>query len=292
MDCHHHIFKKKKKHPFVSPLLNVEHLTKVYNIGFFSRRSIVAVDDVSFSLGEGEIISVVGESGSGKTTMAKVVLRLLPPTSGAVLFEGRDVWSLTRRDELKWYWRRVHGIFQDPYASFNPMYKVDRILRQALSLIDDGKAGDPDEIVREALKQVGLKPEHVLGKYPHELSGGMRQRIMIARCFMLKPKLVIADEPTSMIDASTRAGILELFLKLREDNKTSVIFITHDLGLAYYVSDRILIMYKGRLVEEKTPDELLERAEHPYTKRLLSDVPLLYRRWGEPIKSDSGERPA
>ncbi|MEM0024085.1 MAG: ABC transporter ATP-binding protein [Thermofilaceae archaeon] len=271
-------------------LLRVESLTKVYNVGFFSRKSIVAVDDVSFTLDEGEIVSVVGESGSGKTTMAKVILRLLPPTSGRVVFERRDVWSLKSRDELKWYWRRVHGIFQDPYASYNPLHKVERILYQALNLLDNKEVGDPDEMVKEALKQVGLKPEHVLSKYPHELSGGMRQRIMIARCFMLKPKLVIADEPTSMIDASTRAGILDLFLKLREENKTSVVFITHDLGLAYYVSDRILVMYKGRIVDEKAPDELLEKAEHPYTRRLLQDVPLLYRKWGEPLKAINEER--
>lgn len=271
-------------------LLRVESLTKVYNVGFFSRKSIVAVDNVSFTLDEGEIVSVVGESGSGKTTMAKVILRLLPPTSGRVVFEGKDVWSLKSRDELKWYWRRVHGIFQDPYASYNPLHKAERILYQALNLLDSKEVGDPDEMVKEALRQVGLKPEHVLGKYPHELSGGMRQRIMIARCFMLKPKLVIADEPTSMIDASTRAGILDLFLKLREENKTSVMFITHDLGLAYYVSDRILVMYKGRIVDEKAPDELLEKAEHPYTRRLLQDVPLLYRKWGEPLKTINAER--
>lgn len=274
----------------MAELLKVEHLTKVYNVGFFSRKSIVAVDDVSFALSEGEIVSVVGESGSGKTTMAKIILRLLPPTSGRALFEGRDVWDLRRRDELKWYWSRVHGIFQDPYASFNPLHRVERILYQALNLLGEGEAGDPDEIVKEALKQVGLKPEEVLGKYPHELSGGMRQRIMIARCFMLKPKLVIADEPTSMIDASTRAGILELFLKMRKENRTSVMFITHDLGLAYYVSDRVLIMYKGKIVEEGSPDELLEKAEHPYTRRLLQDVPLLYRKWSETIKVIGAER--
>ncbi|MEM1909831.1 MAG: ABC transporter ATP-binding protein [Thermofilaceae archaeon] len=263
----------------MNPLLSVENLMKIYTIGFFARKSIVAVDNVSFSLKEGEIISVVGESGSGKTTMAKIILRLLPPTSGTVKFEGKDVWSLKRREELKWYWSRVHGIFQDPYASFNPLFRVERVLYQALQLIDKNKVGEPDEMIREALKWVGLKPEEVLGKYPHELSGGMRQRIMIARCFLLKPKLLIADEPTSMIDASTRAGILELFLRLRDENRSSMIFITHDLGLAYYISDRILIMHKGKIVEEKTPEELLTKAEHPYTKRLLRDVPLLYRKW-------------
>ncbi len=262
----------------MSYLLDVRYVTKVYTAGLLSRERITAVNNVNFKLNSGEIISIVGESGSGKTTLAKIILRLLPPTSGSVYFEGKDVWSIKRREELRQYWRQVHGIFQDPYASFNPMFKVRRILYQALSLLDENERGDPEGLVREALKSVGLQPD-ALDKYPHELSGGMRQRIMVARCFMLRPKLVIADEPTSMIDASTRAGILKLFTKLREENNTSIIFITHDLGLAYYVSDRILIMYKGEIVEERTPDELLEKVEHPYTKRLLSDVPFLYRKW-------------
>jgi len=263
-------------------MLSVESLTKIYNIGFFSKKSIIAVDNVSFTVNRSEIISLVGESGSGKTTVAKIILRLLPPTSGSVVFEGKNVWTLKNSEELKWYWRNVHGVFQDPYSSFNPVRKIDRILYQTFNLFDKKdieKIGDKDEIVRNALKEVGLRPEAVLGKYPHELSGGMRQRIMIARCFILRPKLIIADEPTSMIDASTRAGILNLFLKLRDEYGSSVIFITHDLGLAYYVSDRILVMYKGRIVEEKTPEELLERPEHPYTKRLVEDVPLIYRKW-------------
>lgn len=266
----------------MNTLLQVENLTKIFNIGFFSRKEIVAVDNVNFDVREGEIISLVGESGSGKTTTAKIILRLIPPSRGTVKFLGKDVWSLKTREELKWYWRNVHGVFQDPYASFNPVKKVDNFLYQVFNLYDRdelNETGDRESIVRDALKAVGLRPEYVLGKYPHELSGGMRQRIMVARCFMLKPKLVVADEPTSMIDASTRAGVLKLFLSLRDEHKTSVIFITHDLGLAYYVSDRILIMYKGRLVEEKSPDDLLEKAEHPYTRKLLSDVPLLYRRW-------------
>jgi len=265
-------------------MLKVENLTKIFPVGLFSRKNIVAVNNISFSIRPGEIVSLVGESGSGKTTTAKMILRLLRPTSGKILFEGRDVWRLKGSKELKWYWRNVHGIFQDPFASFNPIRKVDRILYQAFNLLDEeelNKRGDKDEVVREALKEVGLRPEAVLGKYPHELSGGMRQRIMIARCFMLRPKVILADEPTSMIDASTRAGILKLFLRLRNENGSSVIFITHDLGLAYYVSDRIFIMYKGEIVEENTPDELLANAEHPYTKKLLEDVPLLYRRWSD-----------
>lgn len=260
------------------PLLEVKGLTKIFTVGLFKRREIVAVNNISFHVNPGEFMSLVGESGSGKTTTARMILRLLPPTSGSIIFEGKNVWKLNDLDELRWYWKNVHGIFQDPYASFNPLHRIDRVLNQVFTLVVDSKM-DRDRLIKEALKEVGLRPQEVLGRYPHELSGGQRQRIMIARCYMLKPKLILADEPISMIDASTRASILQLFSRLRDEYKTSVIFITHDLGLAYYVSDRILIMYKGSIVEEGTPDEILEHPQHPYTKRLKEDVPLLYRKW-------------
>jgi len=249
-------------------------------VGLFRRREIVAVNDVSFEAKPGEFLSLVGESGSGKTTTAKIILKLLQPTSGSIIFEGKNVWELRSLEELRWYWRQVHGIFQDPYASFNPLHKIDRVLYQVFSLIGYSGA-DGDSSVKEALREVGLRPEDVLGRYPHELSGGQRQRIMVARCYLLKPKLILADEPISMIDASARAGVVQLFLRLREHLATSIIFITHDLGLAYYVSNRILIMYKGSLVEEGSPDEVMEHPQHPYTKRLREDVPLLYKKWSE-----------
>ncbi|MCD6443812.1 ABC transporter ATP-binding protein [Candidatus Bathyarchaeota archaeon] len=259
-------------------LLEVKNLTKIFTVGFLRRKEIVAVKDISFNVKESEFVSLVGESGSGKTTTARMILRLLRPTSGSVVFRDRDVWSLRTLNDLRWYWRQVHGIFQDPFASFNPLYKVDRVLYQVFSLLGDNDV-DKESLVKEALKEVGLRPEEVLGRYPHELSGGQRQRLMIARCYLLKPKLILADEPISMIDASTRAGILQLFSKLRDEYKTSIIFITHDLGLAYYVSDRILIMHKGSIVEEGPPEEIMEHPQHPYTKRLREDVPLLYRKW-------------
>ena len=259
-------------------LLEVKNLTKIFTVGFLRRKEIVAVKDISFNVKESEFVSLVGESGSGKTTTARMILRLLRPTSGSVVFRDRDVWSLRTLNDLRWYWRQVHGIFQDPFASFNPLYKVDRVLYQVFSLLGDNDV-DKESLVKEALKEVGLRPEEVLGRYPHELSGGQRQRLMIARCYLLKPKLILADEPISMIDASTRAGILQLFSKLRDEYKTSIIFITHDLGLAYYVSDRILIMHKGSIVEEGSPEEIMEHPQHPYTKRLREDVPLLYRKW-------------
>ena len=263
------------------PLLEVRNLTKIYETGFIRRRRILAVDNISFDMKEGEIVSLVGQSGSGKTTTAKMILRLLPPTSGTIRFEGRDIWrELRHRHELAEYWKRVHAVFQDPYASYNPFYTVDRVLNQALRLLGiDPRSEEGKSLVKEALNYVGLNPGDVLGKYPHQLSGGQRQRLMIARCWILKPKLILADEPVSMIDASMRGSIIRLFEKLRDDYRTSMIFITHDLGLAYYISDRILVMYKGRIVEEGTPDEVVMHPQHEYTKLLVASVPTLYKKW-------------
>jgi len=263
------------------PLLEVKNLTKVYEAGFVKKRRIIAVDNVTFEVNEGEVASLVGESGSGKTTTAKIILRLLPPTSGNVVFQGKDIWrDLKTKEDLKDYWKKVHAVFQDPYASYNPFYTIDRILNQALELLGvDPKSDEGKRLIREALMYVGLVPEDVLGKYPHQLSGGQRQRIMIARCWLLKPKLILADEPVSMIDASMRGAIIKLFMNLRDDYKTSTIFITHDMGLAYYVSDRILVMYRGKIVDQGSPDELVKNPKHEYTKRLLASVPTLYRKW-------------
>jgi len=259
-------------------LLEVRNLTKVFTTGLLKRREIVAVNNISLDVRSSEFLSLVGESGSGKTTAARMILKLLPPTSGSIIFEGKDVVSLKRLEERRWYWKQAHGIFQDPYASYSPLHKIDRILHQVFTLMGDSDS-DRDSMVRGALREVGLRPEEVLGKYPHELSGGQRQRIMVARCYMLKPKLILADEPISMIDASTRASVLQLFSRLREEHETSVIFITHDLGLAYYVSDGIVIMHKGSIVERGSPDEVMEHPQSSYTKRLREDVPLLYKKW-------------
>ncbi len=259
-------------------LLEVKNLTKVFTVGLFKRREIVAVDDVSFDVEPAEFISLVGESGSGKTTTARMILKLLPPTSGKVIFEGKDVFGLKGIDESKSYYKSVHSIFQDPYAAYNPLHKIDRVLYQVFKLTGHSGA-ERDSLVKSALKEVGLRHEDVLGKYPHELSGGQRQRIMVARCYILKPKLILADEPISMIDASTKASILRLFSKLRDEYKTSVIFITHDLGLAYYVSDTVLIMNEGSIVEKGSPDDIMNRPQHPYTKKLREDIPLFYRKW-------------
>ncbi|MCS7111674.1 MAG: ABC transporter ATP-binding protein [Ignisphaera sp.] len=262
-------------------MLKAENLVKIYETGFVRKRRITAVDNVSFDVKEGEVASLVGESGSGKTTTAKIVLRLLPPTSGSVSFKGRDVWKeLKTREQLVDYWRKVHAVFQDPYASYNPFYTIDRVLKQALRLVGVDRNSEMErKLIEEALNYVGLSPEDVLGKYPHQLSGGQRQRIMIARCWLLKPNLIIADEPVSMIDASMRGAIIKLFMNLRDDYRTSIVFITHDLGLAYYVSDKIMVMFKGRIVDIGAPDEVVKHPQHEYTRKLLESVPTLYRKW-------------
>lgn len=261
-------------------MLNTCSLTKVYSAGFLKKKGTVAVNQVSFDVDRGETISLVGESGSGKTTIAHIILRLLPPTSGRVIFEDKDIWSFGNRKELKKYWQEVHGIFQDPYASFNSMYKADRILYQVFNLLDV-HTDNKKKIVKEALESVGLRPGDIMGKYSHQLSGGQRQRLMVARCYILKPKLIIADEPVSMVDASGRAGILNLFSELRNRYKIAVIFITHNLGLAYYMSDRILVMHEGEIVEEGAPETILSHPQHPYTQKLIADIPLIQSKWSD-----------
>lgn len=262
-------------------LLEVKNLNKIYEIGFIRKKYIHAVKNVSFDINEGEIVSLVGESGSGKTTTAKIILGLLKPTSGEILFEGKNLWDyFTNIESLRELRRKVHAVFQDPFASYNPFYPIDRVLHQAIKLIGfDPASPEAKELISEALRNVGLDPKSILGKYPHQLSGGEKQRIMVARCWLLMPKLIVADEPVSMIDASTRGGVIKLFEKLRKVQNTSILFITHDMGLAYYISDRILIMYLGEIVEEGTPDEILANPKHDYTKRLIGSIPTLYKKW-------------
>ncbi|MEM0027535.1 MAG: ABC transporter ATP-binding protein [Ignisphaera sp.] len=265
----------------MSTILEVENLTKIYEIGYIRKRRITAVDKVSFSVRKGEIISLVGESGSGKTTTARMILRLIKPTSGAIKFMGRDIWrDLKSNSDLRWYWRNVNGVFQDPFSSFNPTHRIRDFMYRAFNLFNERlDTNAKDKLVREALQMVGLIPDEVLNRRPFELSGGMRQRVMIARIFLIRPMLVLADEPTSMIDATLRLGILKLFSKLREEIGTAIIFITHDMGLAYYISDRIMIMYRGKIIEEGTPDEIVNSPKHEYTRNLLDSIPKLYTSW-------------
>ena len=269
-------------HQASAPLLESRDLRKTFGHG---EHAVDAVRPASFALQPGEILAVVGESGSGKTTLARLLLRLLEPTGGQILLDQQDVSRLSH----KAYWRRVQAVFQDPFASFNQFFRVGTLLEQALHIVDGPMtAADRRARINDALEAVGLKPSEVLGKWPHEFSGGQRQRIMIARALLVRPELLIADEPTSMLDASLRATILNLLLDLRKRHGMGIIFITHDIGQATYISDRILVMYRGEMVEQGPAEQVLWAPQHPYTVRLMSDVPKLKGRTSLQTAPDNG----
>jgi peptide/nickel transport system ATP-binding protein len=260
-----------------SPCLSGTGLTRVFGLG---RRKTVAVDHVDFEFHEGEVISIVGESGSGKTTLAKLLLGLINPTEGEVYFQGqkRDISSQKKKQE---YWRNIQAIFQDPFSAYNIFSKIDTVLLDCIYMRGGRKLPHAKkvELMAEACSFVNLKFEELTNKYPFELSGGQMQRLMIARIFLLKPKILLADEPTSMIDACSRATILDYLLKLRDETGMTLIFITHDIGLAYYVSDSVYIMEHGKFVESGSADEVILQPKEPYTRRLISDVPKIYEKW-------------
>ena len=252
-------------------------LTKVFGMG---KTRTVAVDHVDFDFCEGEIVSIVGESGSGKTTLAKMLLGLISVTEGEIYFQGkkRDISTHRKKKE---YWKSIQAIFQDPYSSYNIFNRIDTVLLDCINM--RGGRHLPQEkkveIMTEACGFVNLKFEELTNKYPFELSGGQMQRLMIARIFILKPKILLADKPTSMIDACSRATILDMLLKLRNETGMTLIFITHDIGLAYYVSDSVYIMERGKLIERGSADEVILNPKHAYTRRLINDVPKIHEEW-------------
>jgi len=252
-------------------------LTKVFGLG---SEKTVAVDHVDFDFYESEIVSIVGESGSGKTTLAKMLLGLINSTEGEIYFQGkkRDIHTHRQKQE---YWKNIQAIFQDPFSSFNMFNKIDTVLLDCINMRGGRRLprAKKVELMTEACSFVNLKFEELTNKYPFELSGGQMQRIMIARIFLLKPKILLADEPTSMIDACSRATILGMLLKLVFETGMTLIFITHDLGLAYYVSDKIYIMEHGKFVESGIPDEVILHPKEAYTKRLINDVPKIHAEW-------------
>ena len=257
--------------------LSGKGLTKVFGFG---AQKTVAVDHVDFNFYEGEVISIVGESGSGKTTLAKMLLGLINITEGEIYFQGnlRDIRTQKKR---KQYWRNIQAIFQDPYSSYNIFNKIDSVLLDCINMRGGRKLPMDKKIdlMTEACSFVNLKFEELTNKYPFELSGGQQQRLMIARIFLLKPKILLADEPTSMIDACSRATILDMLMQLRDETGMTPIFITHDIGLAYYVSDTVYIMERGRFVESGSADDVILNPREAYTKRLISDVPKIYEEW-------------
>jgi peptide/nickel transport system ATP-binding protein len=255
--------------------LEVQSLTKEFPIGGGLRRAHVhAVDDVSFELRPGTITALVGESGSGKSTVARLLAHLYEPTSGAVLFEGDDVSHVRKRRDVLRYRSQVQMIFQDPFGSLNPVKTVMHHVERPLRIHKIVPSNQVEQRVHELLRTVGLvPPDEVAAKYPHELSGGQRQRVSIARALAVEPKVVLADEPISMLDVSIRIGILNLMARLKEERDIAFLYVTHDLASARYVADDILVMYAGQIVERGPIEEVLSDPLHPYTRLLLDAVP-------------------
>lgn len=259
-------------------MIELKDITKVYSLGAFGRRKLTAVDNVSFSIREGRIISLIGESGSGKTTIGKMMLKLIPITKGKILFKGKDVSSM-EGDKLKDYYRSVQGVFQDPFSSFNPIFKADRIFELVKSeFFPKVNENEWHKRVLNALESVGLNPKTVLNKFPHQLSGGQLQRMLIARALLLDTKFLVADEIISMLDASTRIDVLNILADLKNEG-LSILFITHDLSLGYYISDESIILYRGSIMEAGKTEKVFNNPLHPYTRMLLDSVPRLDKKW-------------
>ena len=261
-----------------TPLLKVEHLSKEFpaNSGVFSsrfsKRVVSAVNDVSFEIMPGETFGLVGESGCGKSTTGRTIMRLNKPTAGKVFFQGRDIASMSKK-ELKDMRRDMQFIFQDPYASLNPRMTIGEIVSEPMTIHGIGTKEERLERVRELLDVVGLNPEHI-NRYPHEFSGGQRQRVGIARAFILRPKLIICDEPVSALDVSIQAQVLNLLKDLQNKFGTAYLFIAHDLSVVQHISDRVGVMYVGHMVELADTVKLFARPMHPYTEALLSAKPV------------------
>jgi peptide/nickel transport system ATP-binding protein len=259
-------------------MLELDRIWKVYKIGTFGGGELPAVRDVSFAIEPGEVVSLIGESGSGKSTVGRMILRLLTVTDGTIRIDGSDIATFGGGD-LKRYYAAVQGVFQDPFSSYNPIFKVDRVfamIRQGF--FPNVGRGAWSERVATSLAAVGLNVRDVLGKYPHQLSGGQLQRLLIARALLLDIRYLVADEIISMLDASTRIDVLNLLGDLKERG-LGILFITHDLSLGNYISDRTVILRHGAIVEMGETAKVYGNPQHPYTQMLLSSVPRLGTRW-------------
>jgi peptide/nickel transport system ATP-binding protein len=257
-----------------APKFEAKHLSRTFSHG---KRPVNAVDDVSFQIQDREIISIVGQSGCGKTVLAKLLLRLETPTGGELWFDGHPIEASS---DPRQHWRKVQAVFQDPFSAFNQFFTIRSQLLASFRLFE--KKPSPSEMnerVDRALLAVNIQPQEIEGKYPFELSGGQMQRMLLARVFILRPEVLIADEPTSMVDACSRASILDYLMKLKDELAMTIVFVTHDLGLAYYVSDTVYIMHEGRFAEHGPPEQVIERPTSAVTQRLLEDIPDIHRDW-------------
>ncbi len=252
--------------------LNVTYQTKKGLIGKI--QTVHAVNNVSLDIQKGEILAIAGESGCGKSTLAKAIMKLVQSDSGEILLNGENVLNLKHNKDLKKFYQKVQMIFQNPYSSLNPKMKIGEILKEPLIINTDLKKEEITKIVEEKIEKVGLD-KSALNLYPHEFSGGQRQRIAIARSLILNPEFIIADEPVSALDVSIQAQIINLLKQLKEDFNLTFLFISHDLSVIKYLSDRIAIMYLGEVVEIGKTEEIFKNPKHPYTKALLSSVPEL-----------------
>jgi ABC-type oligopeptide transport system ATPase subunit len=259
-------------------MLELDTCWKSYRVGAFGGGELLAVRDVSFAVRSGEVVSLIGESGSGKSTIGKMILRLLRVTRGAITFDGVDISTLDGR-KLKEYYAEVQGVFQDPFSSYNPIFKADRVFAMLRSEYFSGlSASEWQTKLEKSLEAVSLNPGDVLDKYPHQLSGGQLQRMLIARALLLDIKLLVADEIISMLDASTRIDVLNLLGDLKSRG-LGILFITHDLNLGNYISDKTMILRRGSVVELGSTERVFSNPVHPYTKTLLASVPQLHTKW-------------
>jgi peptide/nickel transport system ATP-binding protein len=274
-------------------LLEARHVTKTYGGGLLDRDSTVALEDFSLAIDidNPSVTAIVGESGSGKTTLARLLLGLAAPTSGQVLYQGRDLHALSGT-ERRAFRRDIQAIFQDPYGAYNPFYRVDHVLTTPVAKfrLANTKA-DARGLIEEALRAVGLRPEEILGRFPHQLSGGQRQRVMVARALLLRPHLIVADEPVSMVDASLRATILGSLRQLNQERGISIIYITHDLATAYQVADNIIVLYRAAVAEAGDVELVVKAPQHPYTQLLIASIPQVSteRNWLNESATGQGE---
>jgi peptide/nickel transport system ATP-binding protein len=278
-----------------APLLEAYQVTREFATRGGRRRGVLAaVDDVSLTVPQTPtLISLVGESGSGKTTLSRMLLGLDRPTRGEIRYQGKNIFALSPA-EWQVYRSQVQPIFQDPYAIYNPFYHVDHVFQIAIKRFKLAASEDQArKLMEDSLRAVDLRPGDVLGRYPHQLSGGERQRVMLARIFMLRPQVIIADEPVSMIDAAVRTLFLNILLDFRDQYGISCLFITHNLSTAYYLGGRMMVMCYGRVIESGDMDTLIERPSHPYTRQLLSAVPSgdPERRWKSKVAYETTDRP-